>query len=238
MKTNLFLSIFSFVAMIFMGACSGFIGIDGNGNVVSETRDVESFDEIHVGGAFKVILVQGDSEGLSIEADENLLPMIKTSVRGNKLIINTSETIGRARKLNLYVSFRELKKLDVSGACDVVGEGMLHFSSLEIEGSGASEIDLSLEADLLRFDCSGAAEIDLSGSSNQCTIEISGAADVDAFDLLVKQMEIRASGAADLRVHATESLKVNASGAASVVYRGNPNISQSISGAGSVRQEN
>lgn len=214
--------------------CMYLNGVDGNGNVKMETRDVSAFDEIRVGGAFNVILTQGDSETLKIEADENLLPLIETKVKGNTLVISTRENIRDSKKLNLYITFKDIELLDVSGACEVTNEGVLNFSNIRLEGSGASEISLQMNADKLRCHYSGASEIELAGKAKECIAELSGASEFKAYDFVVEDLEMNISGAGEAKVNATVSLKVEVSGAGSVRYMGNPSIDQRVSGAGSV----
>ncbi len=216
--------------------CMYMSGIKGNGNIVKETREVSSFDGIKVGGAFNVYLTQSNTESLTIEADENLMAIIETEVRGNTLVISTRENIRGSEELNIFISFKDIDKLDISGACNLESEGMLNFSTLKFEASGASEIDLQLTADKLSCDYSGASDIEFSGKVKECYIEISGAAELKAFDLETDEMELRVSGAADAKVNASKYLKINASGAASVQYKGNPNIDQHTSGASSIRK--
>lgn len=213
--------------------CMFLDGVDGNGHVIKETREVSSFSGLYVGGAFNVFLTQGGSESLSIEADENLMPLIETRVKGNTLEITSKENIGRYKKLNIYINFENLKTLDVSGACEVKGEG-LGFPTLRFEASGASDVELNLTADDLICDYSGASEITLSGKAGKCNIEMSGANEIDAYDLEVGDMEINASGASDAKIFVTGSLKVRSSGASSIRYKGSPTVDSDVSCAGSL----
>lgn len=226
-----------FPAVIALAGCDNLIGVQGNGNVKSEERSVDSFDQISVGGAFDVYLTQGDTESLRVEADENLLPLIETTVRNGRLVIRSRENIGEAKELNVYVTFRELNKIETSGACEIKNEGQLNFSNLVLKGSGALEIDLSLRAEKLEGEYSGASEVDLEGSAEVCEFKLSGASELDAEGLVVQQMKIDLSGASEAEVQVTQNLKVHASGASSVVYTGNPAIDQHTSGASSVRKK-
>jgi hypothetical protein len=226
-----------FPAVIALAGCDNLIGVQGNGNVKSEERSVDSFDQISVGGAFDVYLTQGDTESLRVEADENLLPLIETTVRNGRLVIRSRENIGEAKELNVYVTFRELNKIETSGACEIKNEGQLNFNNLVLKGSGASEIDLSLRAEKLEGEYSGASEVDLEGSAEVCEFKLSGASELDAEGLVVQQMKIDLSGASEAEVQVTQNLKVHASGASSVVYTGNPAIDQHTSGASSVRKK-
>jgi len=211
-------------------------GIDGNGNVIKETREISSFDAIDVGGAFNVILTQGNTESLIIEADENLLPIIRTSVNGRTLRITTEENIRNSKALNLFINFKDIDKLDISGACNLECTNELSFSTLKIEASGASDIDLDLTAEILLCDYSGASEINLTGKVRECEFEVSGASEIDAYDLVAEEIELRASGASEAKLHATESLRIRASGASSVRYMGDPIVDSNVSGAGSVKK--
>lgn len=236
MKTTTIAFLFLLLTSLTTSGCMFVGGVDGNGNVVKETREISSFDALNVGGAFNIILTQGNSESLEIEADENLLPIIKTSVKGKTLYVTTEENIRNSKALNLYISFKVLERLDISGACDIESAHRLSFSTLKIEASGASEIDLDLTAEVLLCDYSGASEIELAGKVGECEFELSGASEIDAYDLVAGKIELKASGASEAKLHATESLKVRASGASSVRYMGNPNVDSNVSGAGSVKK--
>jgi len=227
----------SFLAFVSLSSsgCGYIDGVDGNGKVVKETRSVSGFDRFDAGGAFNIFLTQGSIESLIIEADENLIPLIITEVRGGKLYIETKENIRHSKTLNLYLTFKELKKMDISGACEITSADNLTFENLEIEGSGASEIDLKLTAVKLSCDFSGASEIDLAGSADECSMDMSGASELDAFGFVVKNYEIDLSGAGEANIHVTGSLKAEVSGAASIRYEGNPKVDSRISGAGSVK---
>jgi hypothetical protein len=217
-------------------ACMFMKGVDGNGNVKKETRDVSSFDAIKIGGAFDIFLSQGNSEGLVIEADENLLDLIKSEVRNGTLVIDTKKNIRDSKELNLYISFKDLKKMNLSGAVELESEGKLTFDNLKINGSGASEITLELEANKLECDFSGASETELIGSAKYCSVDSSGASELDAYDFVVGEYDIEISGAGDAVNHCSEVLNAHISGAASIHYKGNPKVDSHVSGAGSIKQ--
>jgi len=55
--------------------------------IKTETRPVNSFNRVSVQNYGDVVLEQGDLEGLVIEADEEILPRIKSNVRDGRLIL-------------------------------------------------------------------------------------------------------------------------------------------------------
>lgn len=229
--------LFLFPAVIAFAGCEYISGVQGNGKVKSEERSVDSFDQISVGGAFDVYLTQGNTESLRVEADENLLPLIETNVSNGRLEIRSRQNIGEAKKLSVYVTFRELNQIEASGACEIKNEGQLNLGTLSLNGSGASEIDLTLQADKIEGEYSGASEVELQGVADVCDFQLSGASELDSPELTVRLMTIDLSGASEAEVQVTESLKVDASGASSVVYTGDPAVDQHTSGASSVRKK-
>ena len=218
-----------------MGGCIP-DGITGDGDVVKEDRKVSGFTSLEVSGAFSVYLTQGNSEALTVEADENLMQYIKTEVHGDRLEIYVEDkNIKKFSEMNIYLTFEELEMIDISGAVSLQSENSLKFNDLSLEGSGASELKLDMEVGMLDADFSGASEIDLTGKAKAARFDFSGASELDAYDFVIEACELDVSGAAEARIHVTGSLEVDASGAASVKYKGSPSVSTDVSGAGSVK---
>lgn len=230
---------FVLVCLVFTTSNSSCIytvdGVSGNGQVITQERNVGDFNAISVGGAFELILSQGEKEALVIETDENLMEFIITEVRGNELIIKTEKNLRNFKVLKAYVTFRELESMDFSGAVEVSSEGKLVFSDLAIEASGATEITMQMEAESISMDLSGASEINFSGYCKSATIESSGASELDALDFETEDLTMEISGAGEARVFVTQSIDVSVSGAADIRYKGNPHtVNQNTSGAGSI----
>ncbi len=239
MKTKNLLPIIviAVAAMLVSFTCIPEKGIKGNGKVVKETRDVSGFSKIGVGGAYDVILIQGNNEKVVIEAEENLMEYIKTEVVAGKLKIYNKESLRPKEGMKVYITFKDLEKIDISGACDLNNEGILSLSDLEIEGSGASDIDLKLKLNELEMDCSGASDIYLEGSAQEFDIEVSGASDLNAFEFEVDECSVSLSGAGHVEVYVNKKLDIDVSGAGSCYYKGSPQVNQSVSGAGSVKHK-
>ena len=215
--------------------CMDFHGTYGNGKVITEERSVNPFTGIDVGGAFQVVLKQGDKESLTIEADENLMECIRTKVEGGILVISTEKTIIKFEKLKVYITFKTLDQMDMSGAVELWSENSLHFDDLDIEASGASEVEMNFTAQNLNMDISGASEMNLSGKTSQATIDISGATDMSADDLEIETCHMTMSGAGDAKIYVTKELDIEVSGAGSVRYRGDPEkVNEHVSGAGDI----
>jgi autotransporter translocation and assembly factor TamB len=231
----------SLLTMLFLqttlATTPGFGWIKGSGNVIKETRNVSSFTGIDVGGAFDVILIKANKEKVVLEIDDNLMPYVTTKVFGGILEIDNKKDFRNPKELKVTIYYKSIDEIDLSGAASLFSEDVLKTESLEIDASGASDIELKLDLDYLEADFSGASRIEFSGRAKSVEVETSGATVFRAFDLETESFEIDASGAAVARIWVTKELSLEASGASSVRYKGSPSIDIiNISGASSVRK--
>lgn len=222
------------IASLFLNSCMMDNCIEGNGRETTESRTLDEFSGIEVGGAYKLMLTRDQAQSLAIRADENVVPYIKTEVRNGRLHIFSDENI--CDEVEIAISMAELTDISASGAVDVETTNRFTTGEFLLDASGAVEANLDIEAEKIRTRLSGAGEIEYRGKAGRHQVNISGAGELNAFDLVANQYDIDLSGAAACSVHVLSELNVQASGASSVRYRGKPSvINQDISGAGSVK---
>lgn len=240
MKTKQLLTatiVLTFLLTLQSGCTYGFSGIKGNGNVTEQERQLGSFSALDVGGAFKVFLTQGDKEFVIVEADENLLEVISTEIRGNTLVIKTTEDIRDSEALNIYLTFKDLNEMEISGACHLSAENKMKFDDLDLDCSGASDVELKLAASKLNMDFSGASQVELYGSAETVDLDLSGASHFDGVDLEAEIYFVDVSGASHAKIFVNKELSAEVSGAASLKYKGEPVIKEhDVSGAGSMKK--
>ena len=193
-------------------------GVVGSGSRASEKREVSDFSGINVGGVFQVEATAGKDFSVEIEADDNLLALIKTEVRGNTLRLETKEKISSKNPIIVRLTAPNLENIDVSSA---------------------SKVSLSnVSNENLIIDASGASKITVSGESANLVINASGASKIAAESLRAESAAVDASGASNVEIFAVKELKTDVSGASNVIYQGNPtNLIKKTSGASSVRQK-
>ena len=90
----------------------------GSGVVATEDREVAAFHALAVSGAADVIITPGDAPALTIEAEDNLLPLIRSDVEDGKLVLgfkpNTS--VRTTRPVVFRLTARELDAVSFSGS--------------------------------------------------------------------------------------------------------------------------
>jgi hypothetical protein len=215
------------------------IVIDSNASVRTLTGE---FDAIKVSGGIDLYLSQSDNVAIAVSAsNENFKEGIKTEIENGTLKIFYKGEISwskKNRKLRVYVSFKDLKKLEASGASDVTVSGSLAVSTLFIRISGASGFTGKVKTDVLKLDLSGASEAKISGTAATLVVEGSGASDVKGYDLVTDICKVNVSGASDVYITVNTELSVKASGASDISYKGNALIKDMhSSGASSIAKK-
>jgi hypothetical protein len=62
---------------------------------------VPSFSNVSLSGSGQVILEQTANESLTVTTDDNLLPYIKTEVKGNRLEVGFTDSMTNLRRLRV-----------------------------------------------------------------------------------------------------------------------------------------
>jgi Putative auto-transporter adhesin, head GIN domain len=205
----------------------------------AQVRQASGYHGINVSSAFNVYLSQSNEEAVAVSAASvKDRDMITVEVKEGILYIGLSKTwkwSNGNKKLRAYISFKQLDKLNISGACDVFINGVLKADVLRVQQSGASDLKGKMDVAKLYVDLSGASDMTITGMATRLYVEASGASDFKGFDLVAESCEAKASGASDIRITVNKELSAEASGASDVKYRGSCTIREvKSSGSASV----
>lgn len=212
----------------------------GSGNVIEETREVAGFNQVSLSGQGNLYLTQGETEGLRIEAEDNIVKKIKTSVNGNKLEIKYKTVwffwdLWAREEINFYLAVKDLNNISLSGSGKIFTEDFAG-EDLEINISGSGEAEMKVDLNSITTNISGSGKFTLTGTAEEQLIDISGSGTFLNRDLKTRKTEIKISGSGKAELYAEEELKIDISGSGTVKYLGSPKVSQSISGSGTIEQ--
>lgn len=189
-----------------------------------EVREAKNFQAIELSSAFDVYLTQGSEESVAVSASEvKYRDKIRVEVKSGVLIIrydNNGKWNTGNKKLKAYISFKDINRLNVSGACDVYIVDNWKADNVKIDLSGASNLKGKIDGQKLMVDLSGASDMTLSGTMGQLNIEASGASGFKGYDMVVDYCDAKASGASDIKITVNKELSAEASGASDVNYKG------------------
>src|SRR5215510_10726408 len=180
--------------------CKMHHGVRGSGNRKTETRELKPFKAIDTTGAYEINVTCQKPASFEIEADDNILPLIRTEVRDGMLFVNSDESISPSKVIALRINLPELSA---------------------VTSRGAGEINITnANSDNLKLQSMGAASVEAAGKAKSMTISSTGAGKIDTTKLFAEKAKVDVTGAASVDVYAGEQLDVSVSGAGSVTYSG------------------
>ena len=214
--------------------------IKGNGQSKTETRQVSDFTSLASQGSMDVVIDYGTSNTITVEADENLLPYIETSVENGKLTIKSKKGVNldSRLKLSVHVEMTKINSLQQSGSGNMKGSGAFTSDGkTDIGVSGSGNLKLGFESfQDLELSVSGSGNLDLKGgNTNSLNAKVSGSGNVDCSSVTSKDVDAKVSGSGNIKVYASNSLDAKVSGSGNVFYKGGAqNITSKVAGSGKV----
>lgn len=203
--------------------------IEGSGKMVTREVSIKSFDELSASGIYSLQLVQGGTESVKIEADDNLQELFEVKNEGSKLVIGMKKDVNiqTKGKLKVYVSFRKLKNMDLNMVGNVSSDKSLSFDDLKIENNSVGSVDLQLTAGKLEIKNQSVGNVKLSGKADNAIVKNSGVGSLQAASFVVQTMDIDNSGVGSAEVNAEKELKVKDSFLGKVRNKGNAPVKKS-----------
>lgn len=211
--------------------------IKGDGNIITENRTVDTFNQLDIGSAIEVKLVQGDSTSVKVEIDGNLQPYIEVYLKGSELHVQYKDniSISSSQRAKVYVTARSLERIEVSGACKLTSEGVITSpGKFDIEIDGASEADMNINAASLSLKMDGASMANIKGETKDLNIHANGSCELKAFGLTAVNVDVKLDGASSAQVYPTTKLIADANGASKVFYKGDVTPAYTLNGASSI----
>jgi len=202
--------------------------------------NLTGFDKLSMGSAFRIEVKQGSKYSISTTGRSEDLDDLQATVKGDVLHLGyKNNSWNKNRKtVNVNITMPSLAAVDFSGACKANVAPFSGVRNMDIEVSGASQVNMEFSAPKVTFDLSGASSLILVGRGDVLNGEVSGASSFKGRDFAAKTVNIDASGASSAAVVASNSLQADASGASSIRYSGGAkDVHSSSSGASSVKRD-
>ena len=197
--------------------------VNGTGNVTTVERDIsDDFTKIKTSSGLDVYLTQGDTQSLTVEADENLHNIIKTEVVNGTLKIYSDENIGRADSKKVRLTFNDISKIQSTSGSDVYSTNTINLENLEIKSTSGSDINLSLNTENLNCKSTSGSQITLRGKTNSLNAEATSGSDINAENLNASSSHVAATSGAGIIVITKKELYAKASSGGDISYYGNP----------------
>ncbi len=203
-----------------------------------------SFSAITVTDGIDVYLTQGQSESVAVTAsDEKYMSRFKTEVESGTLKIyydnkGINWAFNEKRKLKVWVTFKNIDKLHVSGGATVKTSGGIDADRLDMKFTSGSHFFGKIDAKELTVDQNSGSGMTVSGHADKITVEGSSGSIFKGYDLAVDYCDAKASSGAGVHITINKELTAKANSGGGIKYKGTALIKDvNISSGGVVKRE-
>lgn len=186
-----------------------------------EVRQVPPFSRIEITDITNIDVKVGQSQSLSLVADDQQIAKIVTEVKGDTLIISMRGEYDsyKSKSPQATITVPQLKSLAL------VGTGDATVTNLQ-----GKEFNLSIL---------GTGNATIAGSIDKVLVSIAGTGDAKLENLKVREANVTVTGTGDAQVNVSDRLTAAASGTGDIVYAGSPKIvKKSNTGTGDIKANN
>lgn len=192
------------------------------GPMVTENRDVGSFDSIAVRGAARIVVRVGTTQSVTVEGPEKSVKSLSTEVDGDTLYIRSS------RKDFVFTS---------SGSRLVVNVTLPALDELRLEGSNDARLS-GFNGGKSRIEIEGAANVEARGRLDELTVHMQGAGRANLRELIASEAKVTVDGVGTVHVNSTDSLDATMNGVGAILYSGTPReVNTSMNGVGTISKD-
>lgn len=126
--------------------------------------------------------------------------------------------------MKVYVTFKNLKGMELSMVGGTSSDDKLKFADLKMKNHSVGSVDLNMALKTLHLENESVGTLKLAGSADNAVIKSNGVGSVQAGDFVVQKMEIDNNGVGSATVNAEKELKVSDSFLGKVNNKGNATV--------------
>jgi hypothetical protein len=208
--------------------------IIGSGNLISEDRPVSGVTWVELAIPADLEIRQGSVEELTVTGDDNVLPLLVTSVSGGKLTIRYQPQVevqtNRRPQITLTVKDLNDLRLSSSGAVKVVS---LTTGDFDLALSSSGNVDIQgLLADEITVNLTSSGDIFIQGIANTLKLDVSSSGTFQAGELKVQEADVDLASSGEITLWVVNDLRVEISSSGNIQYYGNPSVQEHITSSG------
>lgn len=212
--------------------------VKGSGKLQKQTREVANFNGVALNVPGHVELRIGNTDSITIETDDNILPLIDTVVENGTLRIRPAKRNANFRQtaLTIVIQARHVERISVGGSGSIDAAG-LRADKLRFDVGGSGSINArDLDSPRVAIAIGGSGNFTATGKTEQLTASIGGSGSIQAGRLAAREVQVSIGGSGEAQVWAKDDLNISIGGSGEVSYYGDPRISKSMQRSGSVKR--
>ena len=240
MKKNVYLSVPAVILLLLSSCISGWFGITGRGNIVTQNNPASNFNAVELQTSASVEIVKGASYQVKVSDYENIIKHLKVEVVDEHLLIRTEPVTAYLRnsKARVLITLPDpLYSVLMAGTGNVtIHSAFNDLQTIKLSGGGNIILDEDSVLSELEVNLSGSGNITAKGIVRELTAKISGSGNIYFSKLKVSDAECLLSGSGNMYVQVENKLRASILGSGNIHYWGDPLLSSEIKGSGMIIQ--
>lgn len=218
--------------------------LKGQGKIISQTRNISSFNILEVDGWVDVVLEQGTSPEVEVISGENLIANISTEVNpeNGKLTISNNNQCHWSRggsQPTVKVKYQNLAQIDHLGFGNILSVDTIRNANLvvNIKGNG----DVKLLVNVTNFSCAmlELGDLEVQGKSNRSNLFSHNVGFFKGKNFVTNHCTARTRDEGQFEVTVSDSLIATIESTGDIIYYGKPSyIKTNVTGTGTVKAGN
>ncbi len=189
--------------------------IKGNKSVVEVHKELPPFNAIELVDDLEIFLQKSSNEGYSINADDNLIDVLKFKVKDSTLIISAFYKITGKKKLDITINYTELKAITLHDG-KINMKDVISSDELYVNTFGASRLELNATAAVMDINMEGMSSGDFNLASDSLNITLKDRIDVRIYSVGKNNTINMYKNASAKMEGTTDSFQVNLFGSANL----------------------
>lgn len=227
--------------------------------MIIEARSVSGINAVELDTQGTLTVTQGDSESLSIEAEDNLLPLLTSEIYNGtlELGIKSGNRISATKPIRYTLTVKDLSAIAVNGSGSITVSDFVTDQALRIEGNGSGGLSFArLKTGDPRITLSGSGSLSINSlETGKAALQVNGSGSIDLTNLQAQSLAAGLSGHGSLKLGgsitnqkvnltgsgryeaeglSSRSAIVSATGSGSAVVQVSDTLEASITGSGSI----
>ena len=189
----------------------------GSDRTATNARTVETFHEIEANSAVRVAVKVGATPSVEVTTDDNLLPIIRTSVADGRLTVEIDGSISTHLGVDVTVVAPDLDAIIANASAVIRADGVVSPTLLVASTS--------------------AAEVSVTGTAGRLELHVLSGAQAKLYGLTVHEADVEIVSAGHAEIHATEAVRGSVSSGSVLWIDGDPpTVDVTTASAGEVKR--
>lgn len=212
----------------------------GQVQFLKENRPSGAFTRIVNNCSADIMLQQGNTNELVVEADASVIGEIKTTIKGNTLTVNMHNVrpFKKIKRLKVWITASNLEEIEINGSGDLTTQNPLRSPNLKLCINGSGDARIEMEGGSLDASIYGSGDVNVSGVRGTLKLGIHGSGDFEGSKMQLENAILSCFGSGDIRLEGkTANLNIDsyASGDINTVNMPAEKANLNVKGSGDVK---